>query len=162
MADGSHKRCDQIQPGDIAAPNYKVRCVLKTLVQQADIVQLGSQTYENSGFTLWHPVFMNKAWRHPADIGKIQRVETDAVYNFVLEEGHVLMINDIMTCTMAHDMTANEVIDHPYFGKRRPGQRNIIDDLSADPGWGTGYIVWKNLQVEHDPTTGFISGLRSS
>jgi hypothetical protein len=165
MADGSHKRCDQIQPGDIAAPDYKIRCVIKTLVSHADIVQLGSQIgepTETGGFTLWHPVYVSKAWQHPADIGKIQRVATDAIYNFVLESGHVLMINDIMTCTMAHDFTANSVIDHPYFGKRRPGHRNIIDDLSADPGWVDGYIVWKNVKVEHDATTGFINGMRSS
>lgn len=165
MTDGSHKRCDQIQPGDVAAPDYKIRCVIKTLVPHADIVQLGTQSGEptaTGGFTLWHPVYVNQAWRHPADIGKIQRVNTDAIYNFVLEKGHVLIINGIMTCTMAHDMTANAVIDHPYFGKRRPGQRNIIDDLSADPGWTSGYITWKNVQVEHDATTGFINGMRSS
>jgi hypothetical protein len=162
MADGTHKRCDQIQPGDIAAPDYKVRCVIKTLVPHANIVQLGTQTGDAGGFTLWHPVYVDGKWQHPADIGKIQQVATDAIYNFVLETGHVLLINGIMTCTMAHDLTANEVIDHPYFGKRRPGIRNIMDDLSADPGWAAGYIVWKNVQVEHDATTGFINGMRSS
>ena len=165
MADGTHKRCDQLQPGDIAAPDYKIRCVVKTLVPHADIVQLGSQVGDPAavgGFTLWHPVLVGGTWQHPADLGKIQRVQTDAIYNFVLESGHCLVINDIITCTMGHDFTANAVIEHPYFGKRRDGHRNIIDDLSADPGWASGYITWKNVQVEHDATTGFINGMRSS
>lgn len=167
MADGTKKRCDQIQPGDIAAPHYKIRCVIRTEVSHADIVQLGSQDpagnpLETGGFTLWHPVFVNHAWRHPADLGKIHRVATDAIYNFVLDNGHVLLINDIMTCTMGHDFVANAVIDHPYFGKRRPGQRNIRDDLEADPGWAAGYIRWRNIQVQHDSVTGFICGMTST
>lgn len=169
MADGSHKRCDHIQPGDRMAPGYRVRCVIKSVVTYADIVQLGTQqgdpaeaggchptAEEAGGFTMWHPVFMNGAWRHPADIGEVQRVTTDAIYNFVLEEGHVIILNGIMTCTMGHDMTANDVIDHPYFGKRRPGVRNIIDDLSASPGWDAGYVVWRNIRMEKDPITGLI------
>lgn len=164
MADGTKKRCDQIQPGDIAAPNYPIRCVIRTEVAHADVVQLGSQDptgdpLETGGFTLWHPVYVNSAWRHPADLGRIRRVAADAIYNFVLDDGHVLLINDIMTCTMGHDMVANAVIDHPYFGKRRAGQRNIRDDLEADPGWATGYIRWRNVQVQHDAVTGYICGM---
>lgn len=164
MADGTKKRCDQIQPGDIAAPNYPIRCVIRTEVAHADVVQLGSQDpvgdpLETGGFTLWHPVYVNSAWRHPADLGRIRRVAADAIYNFVLDDGHVLIINDITTCTMGHDFVANAVIDHPYFGKRRAGQRNIRDDLEADPGWATGYIRWRNVQVQHDAVTGYICGM---
>jgi hypothetical protein len=159
MADGSHKRCDQIQPGDIAAPDYRIRCVIKTEVPYADIIQLGNRQgspEEVGGFTMWHPVFMNGEWRHPADLGVAQRVNTDAIYNFVLDKDHVIMLNGIMTCTMGHDMTANAVIDHPYFGKRRPGVRNIIDDLEISPGWAAGYVVWRNVRMEKDLITGLI------
>ena len=160
MADGSHKRCDQISPGDRVAPHYRIRCVIKTEVSFADIVQLGDRQgspEEVGGFTMWHPVCMGGEWKHPADLGQIQRVATDAIYNFVLDEAHVIMLNGVMTCTMGHDMTANAVIDHPYFGKRRPGVRNIIDDLSASPGWDAGYVVWRNVRVEKDQITGLIT-----
>lgn len=162
MADGSHKRCADIRPGDVDIAGYTIRCVVKTLVPHADIVQLGTQIGAAGGFTLWHPVLVNGTWQHPADLGKIQRVKTDAIYNFVLDRGHCLIINGVITCTMGHDFTANAVIDHPYFGKRREGHRNIMDDLTEDPGWASGYITWKNVQVEHDATTGFINGMRSS
>jgi Mg-chelatase subunit ChlD len=160
MADGSKKRCDQISPGDHVAPHYRVRCVIKTVVTYADIIQLGDMQgspEEVGGFTMWHPVFVGGEWRHPADLGQVQRVVTDAIYNFVLDETHVIMLNGVMTCTMGHDMTANTVIDHPYFGKRRPGVRNIIDDLSASPGWDAGYVVWRNVRVEKDQITGLIT-----
>jgi hypothetical protein len=134
--------------------------VIKTVVTYADIIQLGDMQgspEEVGGFTMWHPVFVGGEWRHPADLGQVQRVVTDAIYNFVLDETHVIMLNGVMTCTMGHDMTANTVIDHPYFGKRRPGVRNIIDDLSASPGWDAGYVVWRNVRVEKDQITGLIT-----
>jgi hypothetical protein len=104
----------------------------------------------------------------------VVRVDTDAIYNFVLEwnpedvsvlpgqyrpeRPGVLIINGLMTCTMGHDMTG-PVIGHPYFGAREPGKRNIIDDLRATRGWASGTIVWRNAQVIHDPVTGFICGM---
>jgi Mg-chelatase subunit ChlD len=186
MADGTEKRCDEIQPGDIDIAGYRIRCVIKTLVPFADIVRLEDRTLrpadaaplaESGGFTLWHPVFHGGAWRHPADVGTVERVQTDAIYNFVLEwdDRHslydtdpttrderpgVLVINGIMTCTLGHGMTG-PVIGHPYFGHRESGKRNILDDLAADPGWATGYITWRNVQVTTDPTTGWIAGMTS-
>jgi hypothetical protein len=160
MADGSKKPCDQIRPGDRDAAGYVIRCVIKTEVPYADIVELGDGP---GGFTLWHPVFVNGHWTHPADLGQVKRVTTDAIYNFVLdgpddERPGVLIINGIMTCTMAHGFTG-PVIGHPYFGRREPGSRNILDDLQAQDGWATGYITWANLRVTHDPTTGMINGM---
>jgi hypothetical protein len=168
MADGSKKRCDEVQPGDVDAAGYVVRCVVKTLVPYADIVVLNNQP---GGFTLWHPVFMNGQWQHPADLGTVCRVQTDAIYNFVLDWSDsdlrhntddrpgVIFINDIMTCTMGHSMTG-PVIGHPYFGRREPGHHNVIDDLIEQPGWATGYITLQNLHVNHDPNTGMINGMR--
>jgi hypothetical protein len=127
---------------------------------------------ESGGFTLWHPVHHNGAWQHPATVGTVERVATDAIYNYVLEwdDRHslydtprderpgVLIINGVMTCTLGHSMTG-PVIGHPYFGLRETGKRNILDDLAADPGWATGYITWSNVQVTTDAATGWINGM---
>jgi len=177
MADGSEKRCDQIQPGDQDAAGYTIQCVIKTLVPFADIVRLSGPHRpanavpipDDAGFTLWHPV-INPAtgeWSHPATMGTVERVATDAIYNFVLaspddaaERPGMLTVNGLYTCTMGHNFRANAVIDHPYFGNRRPGHRHILDDLQQQPGWEYGYVTWSDLQVEHDPATGMICGMR--
>jgi hypothetical protein len=196
MADGTEKRCDEIQPGDVDVAGYRIRCVVKTLVPYADIVHLkrgsdklddlgerisddviwdvvahyGDADTERGGFTLWHPVLVEGTWRHPATVGTVKRVTTDAIYNFVLEHTDinravleearpgVLIIDGVTTCTLGHSFTG-PVIGHPYFGKQEPGQRNIIDDLREDPGWDRGYITWRNVQVQHDAVTGFINGM---
>ena len=195
MADGTEKRCDEIQPGDVEAAGYRIRCVIKTLVPYADVVRLENRALRPAdaahldesggfhhgasapdanqrnqddcgGFTLWHPVFVDGRWQHPADVGRVERVATDAIYNYVLEQPTdavtnenpgVVIINGIMTCTMGHGMTG-PVIGHPYFGRREPGHRNILDDLEVQPGWSTGYITWSNLTVTHD-AQGLIAGM---
>lgn len=202
MADGTQKRCDEIRPGDVAAPNYVIKCVVKTQVSHADVVFLTrGHTYEDDhtgcyskdvvpimdayrsveetewaaaergGFTLWHPVLVNGSWEHPASVGPVRRVITDAIYNFVLDwsppdcasgwsiRPEVLIINGVTTCTLGHEMTG-PVIGHPYFGKREAGKRNILDDLQEQPGWVDGYITWSNLQIDHD-AQGLIAGMHS-
>jgi Mg-chelatase subunit ChlD len=176
MADGTEKRCDQIQPGDVDAAGYRIQCVIKTLVPFADIVRLSGPLRpanaqpipDDAGFTLWHPVLPPQGgeWSHPATLGQVERVTTDAIYNFVLvppvpgaERPGMLIVNGLHTCTMGHNFRGNAVIDHPYFGARRPGQRHILDDLEQQPGWEHGYVTWSNLCVEHDPATGMICGM---
>ena len=185
MADGMEKRCDEIQAGDVTSAGYRIRCVIKTIVPHADVVRLenrdsrpaGAMPIEESGgFTLWHPVFTNGEWHHPADVGSVERVITDAIYNFVLEwntayRGHkmdsgeeeyratrpgVIIVNGIMTCTMGHDMTA-PIVSHPYFGSEA-----VIEDLKAQPGWDTGRIVWRNVRIERDAVSGYINGMSGS
>jgi len=170
LANGDLKRCDQMQPGDFILPGVRVRCVIKTLVQFADVARFSS--LPESGITLWHPVFVDGDWQFPADIAATTRVQTDAIYNFVLEyDGELLagspmdaddrpgtiIIDGVTTCTMGHTMTGY-CIGHSYFGKREPGKRNVIDDLSAQPGWTTGYITWSNLTIQTDET-GLICGM---
>jgi hypothetical protein len=166
MADGTRQRCDQIRAGQVVATLNgitRVRCVIRTEVSHADIVRLhtGSNAGTNAdgGFTLWHPVFVGRRWQYPADLGRVEHVATDAIYNFVLDRGHMIDIDGVKTCTMGHGFTG-PVIGHPYFGAREPGKRNILDDLENDPGWFHGAITWRNLEVTHDPVTGLINGYR--
>lgn len=171
MAGGTEKRCDQIQPGDRDAAGYVIDKVIKTIVSHADIVRIqnvnlrpdGHASLEESGgFTSRHPIFYNGAWVLPESVGTVERVETNAVYNFLLAHASanpsVLIINGLMTCVMGHDLTA-PVVRHPYFGKRETGLRNIRDDLHEAPGWDSGYITLSNVQMIRDPNTGFICGM---
>ena len=166
MADGSTQRCDSLKRGDIVDHGYRIACVVKTQIYQPiDIVRLGTK---QGGFTPWHPVCTFTGWNFPIEIGEVETVETDAVYNFILsftshsvQEGvrpGILTVDDMMACTLGHDMEGL-VIGHPYFGRREPGQRNIIDDLETQPGWNNGLVTLQKVAYARDVATGFICGL---
>jgi hypothetical protein len=159
MGDGSEKRIDALKAGDVVYDGFRVRCVIKTLVKETEVVRLGfgSQT----AFTIWHPVCVRGEWKFPADMGPIQRItHPTAIYNFVLDAGHSLILNGVKTCTMAHDFVG-PVISHPYFGRREGDKRNIIDDLQAMPGWADGYITLRNVQVYRNAASGLIERMTS-
>jgi hypothetical protein len=166
MAGGSTQRCDSLKRGDIVDKGYRIACVVKTQVYQPiEIVRLGTK---QGGFTPWHPVCTFTGWSFPIEIGDAETVETDAVYNFILSFGAesvqngvrpgILTVDDMMACTLGHDMEG-AVIGHPYFGRREPGQRNIIDDLETQPGWNNGLVVLQKVAYARDVATGFICGL---
>jgi len=166
MADGSTQRCDSLKRGDIVDHGYRIACVVKTQIYQPiEIVRLGTK---QGGFTPWHPVCTFTGWSFPIEIGDAETVETDAVYNFILSFGAesvqngvrpgILTVDDMMACTLGHDMEG-AVIGHPYFGRREPGQRNIIDDLETQPGWANGLVMLQNVAYARDVATGFICGL---
>jgi len=166
MAGGEFKRCDEIEPGDIADKGFRIACVVKTLVNgYQEIVRLGTR---NGGFTPWHPVCTMEGWQFPAKIGQVERVETDAVYNFILAFGDnpiqdkvrpgSLIVDGMLACTLGHDIVG-PVIGHPYFGRREPGKRNIVDDLREQPGWRAGHVTLRYVAYARDPATGFICGL---
>jgi hypothetical protein len=159
MANGSQKRCDQVRPGDVLCGDAVIKCVIKTLVPYADVVRVGYAANPDGGYTLWHPVFWRGLWRHPAELKDTVRVQTDAIYNFVLDNSPsgTLYVDGLITCAMGHTMEG-PVIGHSYFGKREPGKRNVLDDLAATPGWANGYITWRDVQVEKD-ANGLICGM---
>jgi len=193
MADGIEKHCDEICAGDLAcspdgAAVFVIAKVITMYVPFADVVRLSGSLRPadapaaEGGFTPWHPVFPSNTykcpglkelgWIHPADLGKIERVQTDAVYNFVLEYAPgeekpdhsrpgVLIVDGLMACTLGHDMHG-PVISHPYFGQKEAGKRNILEDLAALPGWNMGSIFIRNGSFQKDPVTGIVCGLTCS
>jgi hypothetical protein len=180
MADGTEKRCDQVRPGDVERDGHVIQCVLKTEMPTADIVRLEDRQYrpidapllgDSGGFTQWHPVWdkVTGLWTHPNKMGAVERVDTDAVYNFVLEipeyeedglRGSTVTINGLQTVTLAHTLY-NPIARHPYFGGREPGMRNILDDLRVSPGWADGRVVWRNVAIDRDPDTGLVRKMTS-
>jgi hypothetical protein len=172
MQDGTEKRCDKIRPGDLCAYGVRIRCVLKTEMTTAEIVRLENRAHrpvtappleESGGFTQWHPVWDTTTglWTYPNKLSSVYTVDTDAVYNFVLEgDANTLTINGIDTCTLGHSLM-NPIARHPYFGAREEGKRNIRDDLEASPGWADGRVVWRNVSIDRDPETGLVRKMTS-
>ena len=58
------------------------------------------------------------------------------MYNFVLDDGHCLLIDGYRVCTLAHDFTDNAVISHPYLGTDA-----VLRDLqNLQEYWRTGLV----------------------
>ena len=163
MENGKYKPCEDLKAGDAVANGYKIRCVVKSILPSVDYVALGTvekgkDMLNLGGFTAWHPIKMGEHWCFPADVGRVQQIhDPTTVYNFVLDQGHILIVNGITACTLAHDFTG-PVIGHSYFGKREPGVHHVLDDLQSHPGWISGLVHWAP-QIQRDKKTGLITGM---
>lgn len=54
--------------------------------------------------TKYHPVFYNGAWAFPLNIGEIISIDVKNYYNFVLEKGNSILINNIPCITFGHEI----------------------------------------------------------
>ena len=149
METGFRKEVADVRAGDRLEGGHVVRCVIKTIINGTPVVRLGDGP--KGGWTIWHPVLtLNNVWWHPCDLGPIEQSNATALYNFVLHTGHIIRLNGVQTCTMGHDFVGDPVIEHPYFGKRVPNKRNILDDLAASPGWEQGHVTWSDVRIEYE------------
>ena len=149
MESGFRKEVADVKAGDRLEGGHVVRCVIKTIINGTPVVRLGDGP--KGGWTIWHPVLtLNNVWRHPCDLGPIEPSAATALYNFVLHTGHIIRLNGVQTCTMGHDFVGDPVIEHPYFGRRVPNKRNILDDLAASPGWEQGAVTWSDVRIEYE------------
>lgn len=157
MGDGSRKRVDMIRKGDIVNGGHVVLCVTKTYVVGglAEIVRLGNPS--SGGWTPNHPVRYGETWYLPGDIQAEHLEVCEAVYNFVLESGHILTIGEIETCTIGHQFEG-PVVEHPFFGRRVKGTPHMLDILEKDPNYGTGLVVWSDVLTCRD-TKGYVSNM---
>jgi hypothetical protein len=146
LADGTSVSIRAVRPGT----------QVKTLDGIATVFKMIRYTVP-SGFielagwiTPYHPIQRGGAWVFPCDYFPTTNVATDAVYNFVLDTTHHVLVNDVVCCTLAHGIKGN-IIEHAYFGTDK-----VLEDLAARPDWNTSYIVYKNPRWINDPATGLI------
>jgi hypothetical protein len=79
----------------------------------------------------------------------------DAVYSFILEDEHVMIINGVECVTLGHHFEG-EVVAHPYFGSSR-----VISDLSQMEGWSVGLVSLHSSNcLIRDQETSLICGLQ--
>jgi hypothetical protein len=155
MADGQMKPVKCIIKGDMVlsvGTNSKVVCITKSECQsgKTQLVKLEGGLL----ITPYHPVRFDNEWRFPCHLGMSSQISCQYVYNFVLETGHVMIINDIECVTLGHGFTDNSVIAHSYFGTQR-----VIEDLSSMTGWDDGLINLRAGCLERDVQTGLVTGL---
>ncbi len=81
----------------------------------------------------------------PIEITKPIKKNFDYVYNFVLEDGHSALINDVTVVTLGHNFTSNSVIKHNFYGTQK-----VIDNLARFEGWEEGLVVLDKPKFERD------------
>jgi len=170
------KRMDELRAGDILLDpsNYEkgntIKCVVRYDVDKPQpIVRFG-----DAGLTEFHPVLINDVsgqltakpddavWDHPGHHVRAKPEVLTAVYNLILESGHmIILLQDshavencttsewVIACTLAHTFTG-PIISHSYFGKPVAGMPHVLEDLMKAPSWSTGYVVCKNTREERD------------
>jgi len=156
MSEGHYVKIKNLDKNDTVWGGYRVKCLLKFVVPTCEIVTLGKTN--NCKITPWHPIKQDNDWVFPANIGTIETVITKAYYNLVLDSGHILDVDGVEACTLGHNFTG-QVIEHSYFGKKKTGVRNIMEDLIESGGWCQGYIIWRNVKYIRDPNTDLVIGV---
>jgi len=139
MADGTLKAAEQVVCGDLlcvaSGGSTTVRCVVKTLCAGgvADLVQLPG----GLAITPWHPVQVHgDAWNFPCTLEHPRPTNCPAIYSYVLESEHIMIVDGVRVVTLGHGLTTDDVVSHPYFGTSK-----VIDDLSRMRGWRRGLVL---------------------
>ena len=126
----------------------KVKTVIKFNVDNIPIIR-----NNNLGITAWHPIKLKSSneWFFPISKYKTNKENCNCVYNFVLESGHIIIIDNFETVTFGHKLK-NNIVKHEYFGD------NILNDLKKCKGWNNGYIEFKkDCMIKESSTNQIIS-----
>ena len=150
---GGIVRVDQLVSGDIVRTRdgySSIICVVKTYCKdgRTDIVTLDS----GLAITPFHPIFYKGRWEYPKNIGEVSNIECKAVYSFVLEKDHMMLINGTPCICFGHGFDEG-ILQHHYYGTHR-----IIDDLKTMPGWNIGLIELQSGCIKVDEY-GIVIGL---
>uniref|UniRef100_A0A7S4KVX2 U-box domain-containing protein n=1 Tax=Paramoeba aestuarina TaxID=180227 RepID=A0A7S4KVX2_9EUKA len=139
MGDGSLKKVSEVQRGDVVSTGSggtaSVVCVLKTVFRNSPpmLVSLpgGLQITE------YHPVRINGKWEFPIDlVPSAPCSNTPSVCSFVLDRGHVCVVNGVECVGLGHDFKGDVVVEHPFFGSQK-----VVEAMKIMQGWDRGLIV---------------------
>ena len=154
MADNSHKLIENISKGDLVWTPDGASLVEHLLVLgRASSTQLMCHYKKQLWITPWHPVLNDKTWLQPAQTDSYADTVMPIVYNMILEKGHIIDVNSILSVTLGHGFKG-AVIEHSFFGDKVA----VLRDLKDQPGFAEGRPVFKNLKTTNDLTTGCIIG----
>lgn len=134
------KKDDLVQSGEY---NYsKVICVMKTKIDKGET----NLTNFANGLQLtpYHPVKIGDNFCFASEISNTitKASKCEAVYNFVLEENHCILMNGLQCLTLSHEIEKG-VAKHNYFGTQK-----IVKDLKCIKGWEEGEVEVKEEWVK--------------
>jgi len=153
MNDGSFKKVKEIKQGDLVTSNEgkaaQVQCVVKTIIKGK---KTGLVCLEGGlKLTPWHPVRINGIFEFPINLGLVMNLDCEAVYNFVLDDHHIMKVNGVECVTLGHGFQGNNVVKHEYFGTGE-----VVKDLQKVEGWKSGLVNLENDWIKRDENSGRI------
>jgi len=155
LSDETLKKVKDIKKDDVImsanGDTTKVQCVVKTNCRdnKAKLVDLNGLLV-----TPWHPVRVDNVWHFPSDLGNALVRYCPAVYSFVLESEHIMIINNTECVTLGHSFKG-PVVGHDYFGSER-----VINDLRNIDGWKNGIVELTTDSLIRDKETGLVCGIK--
>lgn len=148
------RRVDALRRGDkvVSAGGVvaTVRCVVvnKCATGRAFFVRFPGGAL----LTPYHPVRDDSgAWVFPQTLHPVVERECSDVYNLVLDQGHIVVVNGVDAITLGHGRTEG-VLAHPYLGTTR-----VVDDLAHCRGWALGRVHL--ARFVRDPATKLLCGV---
>lgn len=100
---------------------------------------------------------MAQQWLMPCTlVSSPNEISCDAVYNFALDQGHTVLVNDIECVTLGHAFK-EDVVRHIYYGSQK-----VIEDLQGldlEQNNG-GFIEITEENLVRNNQTGLVRGLQ--
>jgi len=107
----------------------KVICIIKRYMRNIKLLQIGDLL-----ITEWHPVFYQNSWTFPHNITTSSVTGNFELYDFVLEDSHIVMVDNVACVTLGHNFDL-PVVKHDFYGTDK-----IIHTLKKNEGWKNGFI----------------------
>eukprot|EP01112_Ceratiomyxa_fruticulosa_P020975 TRINITY_DN7285_c0_g2_i1.p1 TRINITY_DN7285_c0_g2~~TRINITY_DN7285_c0_g2_i1.p1 ORF type:complete len:812 (-),score=239.44 TRINITY_DN7285_c0_g2_i1:113-2548(-) len=155
MANGEEKKVGLIKKNDMVlslnGQPAKVLCVIKTHCanSKTHLVELEG----GLRITPYHPVFVGDKWCFPLDLGEVKEMPCKAIYSFILESGHIMLINGVKCVSLGHNFH-DDVVKHEYFGSKK-----VVDDLKKMAGWNVGLVEFSTAGcLRRDEQSGLVIG----
>ncbi|CAF4232135.1 unnamed protein product, partial [Rotaria socialis] len=123
LMNGTSKLIKNVKPGDRMAPHGgMINYVVKTKCQneKAKMVVIDNGLI----ITAWHPIRLHQRWIMPCSlVSAPTEISCKEVYNFALDQGHTIFVNDMECVTLGHGFK-EDIVRHAYYGTQR-----VIEDL---------------------------------
>lgn len=147
MADGRPKKVQDLRLGDRVHAldghrNSTVLGIVRMHIRRAELRRVGSLV-----ITPWHPVYVDDAWRFPADLGEPVVMTDDYVYSLVLDQGFVAAVSHLPVICLGHSYS-DPGLAHAYWGGGLNG--GFVADLRNHPSWGRETIQLEQGDIRRD------------
>jgi hypothetical protein len=148
------KPISEIRPGDFVwTMQGKAKVEVFVTCGSKNPQQMMSKVEGKDGLCLltpYHPYMtMNGVWVTGRDTVGDEAMPISTVYNLVLDKGHIIDMEGVFCCTLAHGIRG-KVIGHDFFGTNA-----VVDAMKRQAGFPCP--VYKNLEVRRDPVSGLIN-----